>query len=413
MARFLAYTSPAAGHLFPLVPGLLELVARGHDARVIGPAGLIDAVPVDARPLDPRIAEVEVNDYEGSNSADRLARAIAGLMSRGELEIEDLDRAIAAFAPDALLIDTNAYGALVAAERSGLPFALINPSVLAWPGRGIPPYGLGLAPMRGPLGRVRDTVLTKLVVRTYAKAMMPRLNALRTGAGLEPLAGPIDHMRRPDRLFVLSGEPLEYPRVDTPEHVRFVGAQIWDPPVDVPQWLREDGDPWVLVTCSTDYQGDEALAAAAIEALRDEPVRVIVTLADAHGAGRLPSAPNVRVERFVPHGPVLERAAAVICHSGMGIVQKAIAARVPIVAVPFGRDQPEVSRRVAECGTGVLLKRKDLSAMRLKSAVREARGLRLDRQLSGGSAAFADAASEMVTAAGLELEAHGDRSLIR
>ena len=79
----------------------------------------------------------------------------------------------------------------------------------------------------------------------------------------------------------------------------------------------------------------------------------------------------------------------------------------------FDVPAPEVSRRVAESGTGVLLKRKDLSAMRLKSAVREARGLRLDRQLSGGSAAFADAASEMVTAAGLELEAHGDRSLIR
>jgi MGT family glycosyltransferase len=412
MARFLAYTSPAAGHLFPLVPGLLELTARGHDTRVIGPADLLDALPVDARALDPRIAEVEVTDYQGTNGADRLARALGGLMSRGELEMEDLDRAIADFAPDALLIDTNAYGALIAAERSGLPFALINPSLLAWPGRGIPPYGLGLAPMRGPLGHLRDTVLTKLVVRTYAKAMMPRLNALRAHAGLEPLASPLEHQLRPNRLFVLSGDPLEYPRVDTPAHVRFVGAQIWDPPVDVPQWLREDGDPWVLVTCSTDYQGDEALAAAAIEALRDEPVRVIVTLADAHGVGELPEAKNARIERFVPHGPVLERAAAVICHSGMGIVQKAIAARVPIVAVPFGRDQPEVSRRVAESGTGVLLKRKDLSAVRLKSAVREARALRLDRQLSGGSSAFADAASEMVTAAGLELEAHDDRSLI-
>lgn len=31
MSTFLAYTSPAAGHLFPLVPGLLELQRRGHD----------------------------------------------------------------------------------------------------------------------------------------------------------------------------------------------------------------------------------------------------------------------------------------------------------------------------------------------------------------------------------------------
>jgi UDP:flavonoid glycosyltransferase YjiC (YdhE family) len=69
----------------------------------------------------------------------------------------------------------------------------------------------------------------------------------------------------------------------------------------------------------------------------------------------------VRVERFVAHGPVLERAAAVVTHSGMGIVQKAIAAGVPIAAVPFGRDQPEVARRVVEAGAGVQLRTKDLS----------------------------------------------------
>lgn len=30
MARSLAYTSPALGHLFPLAPILLELQRRGH-----------------------------------------------------------------------------------------------------------------------------------------------------------------------------------------------------------------------------------------------------------------------------------------------------------------------------------------------------------------------------------------------
>jgi MGT family glycosyltransferase len=273
---------------------------------------------------------------------------------------------------------------------------MVNPSLLAYPGRGIPPYGLGLAPARGLFGRARDAVLWPVVVRAYRKAMMPRLNALRAGAGLAPLRSPLDHVRAPDRLLVLSGEPLEYPRVDAPEHVRFVGAQVWDPPADVPSWLEEEGDPWVLVTCSTEYQADEALAATAIEALRDEPVRVIVTLADAHGAASMPRAANVRVERFVPHGPVLARAAAVVCHGGMGIVQKAIAAGVPVVAVPFGRDQPEVGRRIAESGTGVLVKRADLGVERLRSAVHEARGLRVTGRVSGGPAAFADAALEMI-----------------
>jgi UDP:flavonoid glycosyltransferase YjiC (YdhE family) len=130
-------------------------------------------------------------------------------------------------------------------------------------------------------------------------------------------------------------------------------------------------------------------------------VRVVVTLADAHGA-QLPSAPNARVERFVPHGPLLERAAAVVCHGGMGIVQKAIGRGVPVVAVPFGRDQPEVARRVVESGAGVALSSKRLTPERLRDAVRgamarrpaaEAAGARL--RAAGGPDAFADAVEEL------------------
>ena len=34
MGRYLAYTSPARGHLYPIVDTLLELRSRGHDAAV-------------------------------------------------------------------------------------------------------------------------------------------------------------------------------------------------------------------------------------------------------------------------------------------------------------------------------------------------------------------------------------------
>jgi UDP:flavonoid glycosyltransferase YjiC (YdhE family) len=97
-----------------------------------------------------------------------------------------------------------------------------------------------------------------------------------------------------------------------------VGAQLWDPPADHGDlsWLDEPGDPWVLVTTSTEYQADEQLARAAVEALRDEPVRVLLTLADAYDTAGIAPEGNLRVERFVPHGPVLERAAAVVSHSG-------------------------------------------------------------------------------------------------
>jgi hypothetical protein len=55
-----------------------------------------------------------------------------------------------------------------------------------------------------------------------------------------------------------------------------------------------------------------------------------------------------------------------------------------------------VGRRIAESGTGVLVKRADLGVERLRSAVHEARGLRVTGRVSGGPAAFADAALEMI-----------------
>jgi MGT family glycosyltransferase len=414
MARILAYTSPATGHVFPLVPGLLALGERGHQVTLLSPAehvGQLRAAGLDAAPLDPRIEAVSIGDYEAKDGRERLHRGLHDVLARGEHERADLERAIVTYQPDVLLIDTMAYGAAIAAEASGLPWATVMPSLIPFPGKGIPPYGLGLKPLGGPLGALRDKLLFRMLLREYSKAMLPRLNALRVAAGLAPVSDPIANLYLPHRLLALTGAPLEYPRVDAPDHVRFVGAQLWDPPAEVPAWLDEPGDPWVLVTCSTEYQGDEQLAAAAIEGLRGEKVRVIVTLADAHGVGELPTADNVRIERFVPHGPVLERAAAVVCHGGMGIVQKSVAAGVPIVVVPFGRDQPEVGRRIAESGAGVLVKKKDLSASRIRSSVRQALTMRPVAVSPGGPAVFAGAVEELLPV-GLELEAH-DRSLIR
>jgi UDP:flavonoid glycosyltransferase YjiC (YdhE family) len=79
--------------------------------------------------------------------------------------------------------------------------------------------------------------------------------------------------------------------------------------------------------------------------------------------------PNARIEKFVPHGQVLPRALAVVCHAGMGITQKALAAGVPVCAVPFGRDQLEVACRVEVSGAGVRLPVEDLNEEHLRVAI--------------------------------------------
>ncbi|MEZ0579597.1 glycosyltransferase [Nocardioides sp. MH1] len=239
--------------------------------------------------------------------------------------------------------------------------------------------------------------------RAFGKAMMPGFNELRRDAGLPEQRSVLEVYTEATAVITLTAEPLEYPRTDLPPHMHLVGTQPWDVPTARPDYLDEPGDPWVLVTCSTEYQGDQDLARVAVEALRDEPVRVLVTLADAFEDTTLPDAANVRVERFVPHGHVLPEAAVVVCHGGMGIVTKAASAGVPMVVVPFGRDQPEVARRVTEAGAGISLKPKQLTAERLRDAVRQARALApaaraVAEQLdpAGSPARFADAAETLL-----------------
>ena len=130
MARILAYTSPATGHVFPLVPGLLALRERGHDVHVrIGPSTSTRcATPAShAEPLDPRIAAVPIDDYEAKRRTRpapqgpaRPARARAA-RARGP---RARDRR--ATSPTCCCVDTNAYGAAVAAEASGLPWAIAS-----------------------------------------------------------------------------------------------------------------------------------------------------------------------------------------------------------------------------------------------------------------------------------------------
>ncbi|MYR07416.1 glycosyltransferase [Gordonia sp. SID5947] len=375
MSTILAYTSPASGHAFPLMPGLLELVRRGHRVHLRTAASAVPrcrAAGIDASPVDPRIEGVEVTDYLADTDRDRLVAGFQDVLRRAPIDAADLDDAIATYRPDVLLVDANAHGALAHAEASGLPWALAMPSLLPLPERGIPPYGMALRPARGPLGHIRDRVLWPIVERAFGKAILPRLNEVRRAAGLAEFRSTLDQWDACDLVLCLTGSPLEYPRHALPSHVAMVGFQPWDPPGEVPAFLDEPGHPWVLVTCSTDYQGDEQLARVAAEALRDRPYRVLLTIADAYDRAGVDNAGNVFVRRFVPHDAVLARAAAVVTHGGMGIVGKATRAGVPIVAVPFGRDQPEIARRITEAGTGVSLPPKRLTAERLRAAVDEA-----------------------------------------
>jgi MGT family glycosyltransferase len=374
MSRILAYTSPARGHLFPVTPILDELSRRGHQIVVrtlASQVALMQSRGFEAAPISPEVEAIEHDDWRARDSRQALARAVRVFVARAEHDAPDLRLAIAQERPDALLVDINSWGAAAAAEAWGGPWATFCPYPLALSSPDAPPFGPGLPPARGPFGRLRDRLLRPIVVGTIERSMLPGLNRVRGQVELSALTTVDEMFRRPPLLLYLTAEPFEYPRRDWPRSVVMVGPCEWDPASEPPAWLEEIRDPIVLVTTSSEFQDDGRLVQAALDALAEEHVTVVATV-PAGDLARFRIPANARVERFVPHGPVLDRAVCAVTHGGMGATQKALARGVPVCAVPFGRDQLEVARRVEVAGAGARLSARHLSSDRLRSKIREA-----------------------------------------
>src|SRR5436305_5230994 len=69
---------------------------------------------------------------------------------------------------------------------------------------------------------------------------------------------------------------------------------IWEPPRERPSYLDAPGDPWILVSISSQRQDDLALADATLQALADAPFRVLVTLGPEHDRSELSSPQRTR-----------------------------------------------------------------------------------------------------------------------
>jgi MGT family glycosyltransferase len=378
MARILAYTSPALGHLYPISALLLECQARGHriDVRT-----LADGVPTardlgfGAAAIDQRIEGLAMEDWKASGARAALGRALDTFAARATYEIDDLRAAVDDVRPDALVIDANCWGAAAVADASGLPWTSFWPYVPFLRSPGTPPFGPGLRPWPGIAGRIRDGAIRPIVTGLMERSTLGPINATRASAGAVPVDSLDAFLRRAPLVLVATGKPFEYPQTDWGDSVHLIGPCTFDPmSVGDVGWLADDGKPIVLVSTSSERQGDDGLALAALHGLADEPVHVVVTL-PAGVPGGVTVPPNATVHQFVPHGLVLDRAVCAVTHGGMGSTQKALSRGVPVCVVPHGRDQFEVARRVemARCGTRLAAKR--VTPARLRAKVREAMGM--------------------------------------
>lgn len=392
--KFLAYTSPHRGDLYPTVPILLELQRRGHVVVVHALAAEVPRLRelgLTADAVDPRVEHIQHDDYLARSAVGAIRRAIAVMSARAEFEVDELRKAIDSEAPDVLLVDANSFGATTTAEAWGGPWALLQHFPTPLPADEVPPFGPGFPPARGRLGRMRDRLLRPLVLGGYERTLLPPLNDLRRRLGVRPLRDATDLYTRAPLTLYLTSTAFEYPREAWPESYCLPGPITWEPPAERPEWLDTIRRPLVLLTNSSTFQDDGALVEIALAALADEDCGVVATMPTGTIPDRVPA--NAHVDGFVPHTPLLAIADVVVTHGGMGVTQKALSAGVPVVVVPWGRDQAEVGRRAEAAGVGVVLPKRRLSPRTLRAAVARARTLR------PAAAAFAGAMKQQGGAA--------------
>ena len=378
MSSVLMYTSPARGHLYPMLDVALALRAAGHRVVVQTLADERERVVAEGlehRPIAAAIEALPLRDFAHANPMAQVRAAFDAWLARAPHEVDDLRAAMDDVAPDLLVVDANTWGAAAFAEAHRRPWASFLPYALPVASRDTPAFGPGFAPPRHALDRLRDRAVWA-ALNGAVRRPLRGLDALRADVGAPTIGSYEGLFLRADALLYRTAVPFEYPRAHWPASVHAIGPGLWAPPGEAPAWLADLPHPRVLVSVSTEFQDDGAIVDAALVALADGPGSVVVTTSALDPARFEAPHDRVRIERTLPHAAVIPLMDVVVTHGGMGTTQRALAAGVPVCVVPWGRDQSESARRAEVCGAGTMLPRARLTPARLRVAVRKAQGLR-------------------------------------
>ena len=331
--RVLFTTTPGRGHYHPLVPLARVFLARGHE--VLWAAHEKVCSRLQAEGFDARPAGLD----EGATSQAFAQR------------YPEFDALPPAERPDFM------FPRIFGRSRSGPMLEALMPIARDWQ-----PSLLvcDQAELAGPLAAAAlgvpnvthsfGSLLPAIRLERAAEDMAP----LWEEHGLEPrpYAGTYDHLYLdiyPASLRAAADDHL--PDVQPVRPVAFATGG-GDP---APAWLEaKSSDPLVYVTFGTVFNTNHALIGSVVEALRELPVRVLVTVGPDQDVDQLgPQPANVHVATYIPQTQVLPRCAAVVSHAGSGTFLAALGHGLPQVLLPQAADQFLNAAAGARCGAAI------------------------------------------------------------
>jgi UDP:flavonoid glycosyltransferase YjiC (YdhE family) len=347
------------GHLDPLVPIAAAARAAGHSIAFACSRSMAGAVVSAGFDVvdDPEAAPSETTGRaagpEPSPPASEPGPLLEVDRAREERDLREkfvadggrreaarVLRTAPAWRPDVFVCDETDVGAVVAAERLGIPCATVV--VLAAGG------------MLRP-----DVVAATLdeVRAEHGLASDPGLARARGGLVVDPTP---PGYRDPGDPLPASATRVALVRPGAPETM----PRPWQP-------VRPAG-PAVYVTLGTVFpleSGD--LLARVIAAFDDHPGDVLITVGqevDPASLGPVPA--HIHLAGFVAQVAVLPHVALVVSHAGSGTVLGALAHGRPMVLLPMGADQPWNGDRCAAIGVARVLDPVTATVADIREAVR-------------------------------------------
>jgi len=373
VAAFLVCSTPVYGHVSPMLAIAKHLSKRGHRVRMLTSSRYQEAVlraglefvvlPQGADYDDRDLKSAFPEAFGKTGLAGAKTQLTSVFIAPIPAQFRALEDNVGSLNPDAVLVDVMFFGALPLLLKPGSrpPVLAVGVTPLLQSSRDVASFGPGLQPMPGPLGQIRNVLLSG-VDRVLFHNLQRRVGRITEElVNRRPNISWMDWSKLSDQCLQLTIPKFEYPRSDLPANTQFVGPVLPDSMEDFqePAWWPEleQGRPVVHVTQGTIDNADLGeLIEPTLQGLAQEDVLVVATtggLPISEIRGPLPG--NARVEAFIPHDRLLPHVDVMVTNGGYGGVQFALSHGVPLVVAGDKADKPEVAARVAWSGAGVNL----------------------------------------------------------
>jgi MGT family glycosyltransferase len=389
--KILLASTPATGHLNPLLAIGSFLIAEGHEVALLSGSALRSPIErIGARFYAfPAGADFDLRDF--ATVAPELKTIPPGpewfrvAMERVFVDAipaqhKGMQQALQEFPADIIIGDDMLFGVLpmlLGPRSKRPPIALCGTSFLHWRRDDGAPHFFGLPPATTQAERDEYAAIYREHDRLIYQPVSERLNRLLQTLGVGPLSMTLfdSVVDLADAYLQLTVPSFEFPR-DFPPSVRFVGR----PPIipyqaPLPPWAHElDGSrKVVLVTQGTLANHNFGLLIGpTLAALANEPDLLVVATTGGRPVDAIPGPipANARLSQYLPFEWILPKSDVFVTNGGYGSVNQALSLGMPLVTAGLTEDKADVNARVAWSGVGIDLATNEPTPQALREAVR-------------------------------------------